>query len=368
MLRVLHVIPAVPYGGAQILIEHLTSALRGLGIDARVLALYDHPVFSQNLRRLKVPFATTRNGRFFDPLVISRLIEAIRENRPHLIHIHLPLLWSTLALVLLKRCSFIVHEHIIPTYPRRPSFKRSLIKCLVCNYADAIVGISRYVTESAKTYYSPSKAKFITIYNGISIPSRPHRSLHWPSFMGEVNPGRPLVGMLCRFSKSKGIEEFIESIPQIRAKLPEARFVLGGDGPLRQFALDARCNLGLNGILSLPGFIKDNWQFWANIDFAVFTSPSEPFGLRIVEPQAMGVPVVGYKNYTGSDEIIENGVTGLLVPWRDSRLLAQEMARLWQEKSPRDAMVEAAYKRVVEKFCVDRMALECSRLYQQLLR
>jgi glycosyltransferase involved in cell wall biosynthesis len=366
-MRALHVVPARPYGGMQKLVEQVCAALRRLNVDARVLALYEHPVFCQNLTQLAVPWRHTGEHQPWDPVGWVRLGRAVREFNPEVIHLHSPLLWSTVTLALVSRIPWVFHEHSIPTFFQPWDWKREVLKKLICARVDAIVGVSQHVTKSAQHHYQGARASFHCIYNGISGSPGLSRSITWPDFMGEVPPGRPLVGMLCRFAPGMGIEEFIEAIPIILKKLPEARFVLGGDGPMLSWARAERDRLRLNQVLSLPGFIQDIWQFWAELDFALFTSPNEPFGLRILEPQAMGVPVLGYRNYSGSDELIDHGVSGILIGWRQADQIAEEMLSLWREPERREALTTSALERLTHKFSIDRMGRECLNLYQELL-
>jgi glycosyltransferase involved in cell wall biosynthesis len=366
MLKVLHVIPAIPYGGAQRIVEQLSAEQRFLGIDAVVLSLYSHPTFLANLSRSGVPYITTGTHGPWSLRSWFKLRAILRQLNPNLVHLHYDLVWSTLLLGIYKKCPWVYHAHMY--HSSRKGWKNRLRRRMLCLWADAVIGVSQSVTRSVEFHLTPGPSHYRMIYNGIRLEGPlTGPSEAWPAFMGDVPPGRPLIGMATRLDRTKGVVEFLEAIPALRSKLPEARFVLAGEGPMGEWLLNKRRELRIDGVLALPGFIENVAHFWAALDFALFTSPNEPFGLRIIEPQLAGTVVLGYLNDTGSDEIVLNGITGILLPWGEKEKLAQEAASLWVDPPRRQAMANAAKHRAEEVFSLRRMALECLDFYHQLL-
>lgn len=366
MLKVLHVVPAIPYGGAQRVVEQLSAEQRLLGIDAMVLALYCHPSLLANLSRAGVPCLVTGSHSPWSPRGWLKVRAILQKIKPDLVHLHYDLLWSTFLLGICKKCPWVYHAHIY--HSSRKGWKSRLRRKLLRTWADAVVGVSQSVTRTVELSLAPGPSHYRTIYNGIRLNSGASNSQEsWPSFMEGVPPGRPLIGMATRLDQSKGVVEFLEAIPVLRSRLTSARFVLAGDGPMQEWLREKREEMGLAHVLALPGFIDNVAHFWASLDFALFTSPLEPFGLRIIEPQAAGTVVLGYLSGGGSDEIVVNGVTGILVPWGEKERLAQEAASLWDDPIRLHVMAAAATRRVAEEFSLRRMALECLDLYHQLL-
>ena len=159
-MRALHVVPARPYGGMQKLVEQVCATLRRLNVDARVLALYEHPVFCQNLTQLEVPWRHTGEHQPWDPVGWIRLGRAVHEFNPEIIHLHTPLLWSTVTLALVSRSPWVFHEHSIPTLSAPWNLKKAILKKLICARADAIVGVTEHVTNSARQYYQEACGSF----------------------------------------------------------------------------------------------------------------------------------------------------------------------------------------------------------------
>ena len=366
-MRVLHIVQASPYGGAQKVVADLAREQRRLGVDAQVLSLYHNDIFFSQLQSGKVPYASTGGRSGSDPRTWAKMIVILRARKPDIICLHMTLFWSLLVLCLAikEKVALVFHGHTYP--PTRPTVKHRLVRFLLSRRLDAVIGVSRSVTDASQLYYGHRVKVFRTIYNGIDLNGYPIKvEKDRLNCMGETTPGHPLIGMATRFAEDKGVREFLESVPHILRRLPEARFVLAGDGPLLPWAQAYVAIRNLEDSIALPGFIQDMPAFWAGLDFALFTSPREAFGLRIIEPQSSGTVVIGYSNGSGSDEIIVSGKTGLLVSWGDSNSLAREMATLWADPERYRDMARAARERVHQHFFLARMARECLDLYKEL--
>lgn len=367
MLRILHIVQAVPFGGAQRIAGQLAGQQRLAGQDARILTPDRHQALSAQLEEGNIPYLSLRSKSPFGLLSWKRFHRWVKLFSPDIIHLHmaLPSSLAVLALGVGKKCPWIYHAHTYP--PEKPDWKNRLVKSLLGAKVDAVVGVSQSVTEATREYLGQSIKIFHTIYNGVEITEAPSLVRPGPECLGNIPFGRPLIGMATRFAPDKGIKEFITAIPTISAYLPEARFILAGEGPLLSWARTYGASLGLDGKLALPGFIQDMPRFWSSLDFALFTSPREPFGLRIIEPQAAGVVVVGYRNGSGSDEVIDSGKTGVLVPWREEEKLAQELADLWDNQKRYGQVAAAAYDRLRTHFSLAGMSQQCLELYDELL-
>jgi glycosyltransferase involved in cell wall biosynthesis len=276
------------------------------------------------------------------------------------------LLWNATLISLAGKMSPVVyHAHTYP--PVRPNLKHCLTKFLLKRKAEAIIGVSRSVTAAFRDYLGRGKI-YRTIYNGIELSDQPpFDKAVWPDFMNGITPGRPLIGMASRFAPNKGIKEFMDTIPALSKRLPTARFVLAGDGPLLPWARHYSQTIGWSDRISFPGFIQDVSRFWASLDLALFTSPKESFGLGIIEPQAAGVMVAGYANGSGSDEIIINGKTGVMANWADREALARKIEVLWTDPPRYRQMARDARRRLETCFSIKKMTKECLTLYESLL-
>lgn len=140
----------------------------------------------------------------------------------------------------------------------------------------------------------------------------------------------PIVGMVGRLQRWKGMHVLIEAMPSLLDRFPDLHAVIvGGDHPLEpgyREDLDHRIRaLGLEHCVHLAGYQQDARRWMAAFDVAIHASDNEPFGLVVLEAMALGKPVVAGAN-GGPSEVIEDGIEGFLVEYGDHRKLANRVA------------------------------------------
>jgi glycosyltransferase involved in cell wall biosynthesis len=366
MMKILHLVPLRTYGGAQRSVVQLAAAQRRLGLDAQVIGLYHDPRSAQDAEVRGVPYQTTGWHIRWDFRGWLKLRQIACCNGADILHFHMALLWPFLVLILgsTKKCPWVYHARVYP--PPTDTLKDRLLKIILRSKVDAMVGVSKSVTQEIQRYYGSGPRFYKTIYNGTEIGRLAERIEGWPHFMGDISPGRPLVGMATRFAADKGVEEFFDVIPCVLEHLPEARFVLAGEGPLLSWAKEQCAKRQLEKYLILPGFVRDVMKFWESLDVVIFTCPRETFPRIIIEAQSVGTVVAGYLNNSGSDEAILNGETGIQVPWGERRWLAKEIAALWADKEGCARMAMAARLRAEKDFNINNTAEQCLALYNEI--
>lgn len=381
-MKVLHIMPGSAYGGVQAIVLELVRGQRSAGLDAQVLAFSSHPEVLHNLEIREIPYYCVDRQFRWNPWFWRDVARLIRSLQPEIICFHWIFLWSILAIkfFLEKHCPWIYQAHVFPpltnypwqdrpgTYPPlKGRIKYGLMRVLLRNKLDCIIGVSQKVTSACRRYYGPGVKNYRTIYNGVDLDVSTPPPANWPDFMGDIPPGRPLIGFGTGLAKGKGIKEFLDVLPVISQHLPEASFVLAGDGPLLEWARNYAQTMGLEKRLAFPGFIRNMPTFWANLDFALFTSPRETFCMSLLEPQSVGTVVAGYLNDSGSDELFIPGKTGILVPWGDKEALAREIAALWSDPDKYAHMSAAAREHLFNRFSLEVMTQNTIKLYEELL-
>ena len=175
------------------------------------------------------------------------------------------------------------------------------------------------------------------------------------------NQSSPLILAAGRLSPEKGFDVLVEAA----AIVPEARFVLFGEGGERDRLETRITELDLGKRVKLPGFTREFDQFvpWAD----VFVLPSHTEGLPNValEASAAGVPVVATA-VGGTPEVVADGVTGHLVPPARPDLLAKDIRALLTDEPSRRKMGDAARRRMHDQFTFDAQATAYLELFDQL--
>jgi glycosyltransferase involved in cell wall biosynthesis len=180
-------------------------------------------------------------------------------------------------------------------------------------------------------------------------------------------PGQALVvGTVTRLSPQKSPLDFIEAAAMVAQQIPEAWFVVVGDGSLRPKVEARAAELGLTDRLVLTGLRRDVPELMAAFDVFALSSLWE--GLPRVLPQAMatGLPIVATA-VDGNCEAVKDGVTGRLVPPGQPAALAQAVVDLLRDPQLAYRLGQAGRNRVAE-FSATQMVEQISDLYIRLIQ
>jgi glycosyltransferase involved in cell wall biosynthesis len=178
-------------------------------------------------------------------------------------------------------------------------------------------------------------------------------------------PARLIVLTAGRLSPDKGLNVLIDAIPAALARVPDARWIICGDGPQRAELEQQVRTAGLTGVVAFAGF-RDDLDYWMpNADLFVLPSFTEGLPNVLLEAHAAGVPVVATA-VGGTPELVVHGETGLLVHAGDDAALAESMATLLSDDDRRRSMGDAARTRVREHFTFDVQAREYLNLFEEL--
>ena len=153
---------------------------------------------------------------------------------------------------------------------------------------------------------------------------------------------RPTVAFVGRLRRYKGLDWVIRTLPALRARVPEARLVVVGDGPHRARLEAMAARLGVGAAVEFLGFVpqaekvRRMQEAWV----VVQPSPKEGWGLTVVEAGACGTAVVA-SDSPGLRDSVRDGETGLLVPFDDDRRLAEALGRLLEDEALRSRLAGA---------------------------
>lgn len=193
-----------------------------------------------------------------------------------------------------------------------------------------------------------------------------------------VPAAAPLVVMLSRLNPQKGIEYFLEAAGEVSRRCPQARFLVVGDafvGRNGQVLRDTAyleqlkhhaMRLGLGGRVIFTGFRDDVPDLLSEAAVSVLPSLSEGLSNSLLESMAAGVPVVATR-VGGNPEVVDDGMTGFLVPARDAGALAGATARILQDRALARRLGAEARRQATIGFSLDRMVRDTQDLYLRLL-
>ncbi|MEJ7639377.1 MAG: glycosyltransferase [Singulisphaera sp.] len=175
-------------------------------------------------------------------------------------------------------------------------------------------------------------------------------------------PRRRIVGAVGRLSPEKGFDVLVEAAALVAADDPSVGFVLFGEGPRREPLARRVAELGLGGRFAMPGFRDDLGRFFPCFDLVALPSFTEGLPVVLLEAFAARVPVVATA-VGGIPEVVEDGVSGYLVPPRDPAALARRIGEALADEPARAAMGARGQRRVREEFSLEALGRGFEALY-----
>jgi len=181
----------------------------------------------------------------------------------------------------------------------------------------------------------------------------------------EIPDGSPLLGIIGRLTPQKGHASLLHALQALIARFPRLRCLVVGDGELRKDLHRLATDLRLTESCLFPGVRQDIPEILSAIDILVIPSISEGLPYVALEGMAMAKPIVATA-VNGLPELIQDGVTGRLVPKEDPHALAEAIGQVLSDPSRAAALGRAARQRVEQDYCIDRWVERLEQLYEGL--
>ncbi len=175
----------------------------------------------------------------------------------------------------------------------------------------------------------------------------------------------PLVVFAGRLAPEKGVDVLLDAWPRLVARVPGARLCLMGSGGEEARLREQAHALRIEDSVRFTGGVDDVAPYVRVADVAVLPSRSEGMPVALLEAMSCAVPVVATR-VGGSAEVLDDGVTGQLVPVESPQALAAAMAEALLERAPAARRAEAARAHVLAHHAMDAVADDFLSLYQAL--
>jgi len=296
-----------------------------------------------------------------DPRVLFYLIRVIRQERPHLVHVHSRRgadLWGGLAARMSGTKAVITRRVDNPETPFTARLKYSLY--------DRIITISKGIRRVLLTEGIPEQ-KLVCIPSGID--PRPYQRPCEKDWFDEefgLDSTVKAVGVIAQLIPRKGHRYLIEAAPKILKICPEARFLFFGQGPLEK-DLKALCREhGLAGKISFAGFRLDLERIFPCLSVAVHPATMEGLGVSLLQASAAGTPIVATRA-GGIPEIVRNGENGYLLEPGDVNGIADAVISLLTDPGKAREFGQAGRERMLSHFSIEKMVKGNIAVYGQLI-
>ncbi|OGO22181.1 MAG: hypothetical protein A2144_14835 [Chloroflexi bacterium RBG_16_50_9] len=207
------------------------------------------------------------------------------------------------------------------------------------------------------------------IYNGINLKRLTPDPIAVTQILARIGlpPGGQIVGITASLTQAKDHATFLEAARLISQVMPQTRFALLGDGPLRATLEERARELSIDSQVTFFGNQRDVGSYISVYDVACLTSMDhEGCSNATLEAMAMGKPVV-ITEIGGNREIVEHNKTGLLVPPKSPRALADAILHCLQDPDWARQIGDNARQKILAQFSIEHMVEEYQVLYEKAL-
>ena len=295
---------------------------------------------------------------------VPSLAAMLRRERPAIFHAHLS--WPLAAKYALAAAALSRAPGVIATVQLIPEFELERSSNLqlraLSHGVDRYIAVSRDIARELIGRFRWPPAKIEVVHN--AVDTERFDVVAAPELREELGASatRPLVLTLGRLDEQKGYPVLLEAA----TRLPEAIFAIAGEGPERSTLEALAERLGVAERVSFLGHRTDIPQLLAACDVFALPSLYEGTSLAVLEAMAARRAVVS-SAIGGTDELIEEGVSGLLVPPGDAPALAGAVGRLLADPGLRGTLAARARERVDADFTRRAMAARVTAIYERVL-
>ncbi len=356
-LRILEVLATLRRAGAETVATSLACGLDRGRFEANVVSLYDAfpDGFEPVLESCAVTCRHLGKRRGFDPSMFGRLRRTVSEFRPHIVHTHSYVLryaWTAGAPAIVHTVHNLAEKEVdrVGRLLQQLAFRRGV----------TAVAISEAVAESFRRLYGRDPDALIP--NAIDL-DRFGGPSDWRERQG-FSTADLLIVSVARLEPQKNPLGLIDAFAAARE--PNWRLLLAGDGSMRPAAEQRVRELGIADRVSFLGVRQDIPDMLAAADIFVLASEWEGSPVAVIEAMASGLPVIA-TDVGGVPELVEDAVTGLLVPAGNSARFAAALTRLANDAAGRRQMSQCARRRAA-RFSIGGMIGAYSELFERIAR
>ncbi|TAF07672.1 MAG: glycosyltransferase family 4 protein [Nostocales cyanobacterium] len=358
-MKVVVVMPlAEQRGGGEMMFWDLMQQGRNADVEWLAIFLEDGPMVEQ-VRNLGIDTRVVKSGRLRQvPRLIATIFRiaaiARREGADMILN------WMWITHITGGLAAMLAGVPALWYQLEVPDDQTWLVRLATLIPAQAIITLSQD-GQKAQSQIWPHRPTPL-VYPGVALdrfnpavlptPTQARQKLGLPLY-------GPLIGIVGRLQRWKGMHVLVEAMPKVLQKYPHAHcVVVGGKHDLepdyQEFVKQQITDLGLSDYIIMAGLQRNVPEWVQAMDIFVHASDKEPFGIVIIEAMALGKPVIA-GDAGGPTEIIADGVNGLLTPYEDADALAQAILRYLDNPEFAQSLAAAARQRALQ-FSTQRYA------------
>ena len=364
-IRVLHVAEAA--GGVERYLETLFKYSKDKVENILVCSQnYDYEKFKKLADRIIVLKMAHDIEPSSDIKVERTLRRIIKQLKPDIVYAHSSKAGAFARIADLGLNNMVIYNPHGWAFNMQQSAKKKemykLVEKISAHFCDKIVCISDAEKESALREKICKPSKLQVIYNGIDL-----EEIKKTVPMSRAQLGIPedafVVGMVGRLSKQKAPDTFVKAAKLIKEKIPNAFFLMVGDGELRDQVESLINQYDLGSSFLITGWVDNPTAYMKIMDVGMLLSRWEGFGLVLPEYMACGVPIVA-TNVDAIPNIIKDSVNGMLVNEDDYYEAANKVIFVHKHVEVKQHLINAANECIMNNYRGEFIAEKSLKLYK----
>lgn len=384
-IKVMRVITRLNIGGPAIHTIILNEGLKGNGFDTILVTGRPEEdegdmiylAKEKGLNITIIPELGRSIKLWSDMIALWKLFKIIKRERPDIVHTH------TAKAGTLGRCAAIIcgvpvrihsfHGHVFHDYfnPIMTGVFISMEK-IFARFTDRFIVVSEIVKEDICNHFKITDKKKVSVIKlGLDLEKFKSIDQIKGKIRKELNISKEilLVGIVGRLTAIKNHKVFLDTVKLLKEENPNinARFLIIGDGELRNNLEIYAANLGIKDLVYFTGWRKDLANIYADLDIVVLTSLNEGTPLSLIEAMASQKAVVATA-VGGVPDLIEDKKTGLLVDSNDATQLKEAISKVLSNKELRRELGDRASECVCAMYSKERLVNDMEKLYKELIK
>lgn len=372
--RITYLIDSLGVGGAERLLVTYLSCLKSMGFTVRVctFAVRNGNPIAADIQKLGVEVDLLPIPLLRDVSAFPRLVRYLRKHNTQLVHTQLEFAdsWGTMAARVLGLPSVSTQHTLEDPVKGTKAYRRLKVhRWVLRNLASKVIAVSE---ETRNHYLRVGKFppdKIVTFYNGIDLTRfdqpDPEKRQAVRSALG-IAENIPILTTVAVLRPAKGIQFMLQALPKILQSVPDARYLIVGDGDHRDALVRIVEQNDLAKHVIFTGVRSDVPDLLAASDLFVLPTLEDALPTVLMEAMASKVPIVA-SGVGGIPEMVKDGYNGLLVPAQDAEQLALACTKVLTDPKLAQQLRENGHQVAYQRYDIRKQAQELGDLYRQLL-